>query len=107
MRRERAKNFEVEDKKAKEDQELAWSSRQEAVETFAEIRARKIGRKRKGYRAKCKEKSRGSGSEIFAYLKQKIKKEAKLKEQELELRIKELELQEKRLQLPKVSKINL
>ena len=37
--REFAKNFEVEDKKAKEDQELARSIRQEAVETFAETRA--------------------------------------------------------------------
>ena len=40
--REYAKNFEVEDKKAKEVQELAQTIRQEAVETFAETRARKL-----------------------------------------------------------------
>ena len=36
--RESAQNYEVEDKKAKEDQELARSIRQEAVETFAETK---------------------------------------------------------------------
>ena len=36
--RQSAQNYEVEDKKAKEDQELARSIRQEAVETFAETK---------------------------------------------------------------------
>ena len=40
--RESAQNYEVEDKKAKEDQELARSIRQEAVETFAETRPTKL-----------------------------------------------------------------
>ena len=34
-----SKNFEVEDKKTKEDQKLARSIRQEAAETFAKTRA--------------------------------------------------------------------
>ena len=40
--REHAKNFEVEHKKTKEDQELVQSIWQEAVETFAETRAKKL-----------------------------------------------------------------
>ena len=40
--RECDKNFEAVNKKAKEDQKLARSIRKEAVETFAEIRARKL-----------------------------------------------------------------
>ena len=42
--------------------------------------------------------SRSPNSETVAYLKEKIEKETKLKEQ-LELRKKELELQERRLQI--------
>ena len=44
-------------------------------------------------------KSISSGSETLAYLKEKIEKETKLKEQELEMRKKELELQERPLQV--------
>ena len=91
--RECAKNFEVEDKKAKEDQELARSIRQEAVETFAETTARKLDENEEDTGPNARKKSRISGSETLAYLKEKIKKETKLKEQELELRKKELELQ--------------
>ena len=91
--RECAKNFEVEDKTAKEDQELARSIRQEAVETFAETRARELDENEEDTGPNARKKSRISGSETLAYLKEKIKKETKLKEQELELRKKELELQ--------------
>ena len=42
---------------------------------------------------------KSSGSETLAYLKEKIEKETKFKEQNLELRQKELELQERRLQI--------
>ena len=51
-------------------------------------------------------KSRSSGSETLACLKEKIEKETKLKEQKLELRNKELELQERCLQIAQDSKIN-
>ena len=45
-------------------------------------------------------KFRSSGSETLAYLKEKIEKGTKLKEQELELqKKKELELQERRLKI--------
>ena len=40
--KESAKNFEVEDKKAKEEQKLARSIQQEPVETFPETKARKL-----------------------------------------------------------------
>ena len=81
-----AKNFEVEDKKAKEDQELARSIRQEAAEIFVETRARKLDGNEKDTGPSSRKKSRSSGSETLAYLKEKIEKETKLKEQELELR---------------------
>ena len=84
--RECAKNFEVENKKEKEDQELARSIRQEAVEPFAEIRAKKFDGNEEETGPIARKKSRSFGSESLAYLKKKIEKETKLKEQELELR---------------------
>ena len=55
--REYAKIFEMEDGKAKEDQELAQSiRRQEVVENFAETWVRKLEKKRRGYRGKYKKK---------------------------------------------------
>ena len=84
--RERAKNFKVDDKKAKEDQELAQSIRQETVEILAETRGRKWDKDEEETGPNARKKSRGSGSETPVYLKEKIKKETKLKEQELELR---------------------
>ena len=97
--RQCAKNFEVEDKKAKQDQELAQSIRQEAVKLFAETKARKFNQSEEDTRPSATKKSKYSGSEMLAYLKDRIEKEAKLKVQELELRNKELGLQERRLQI--------
>ena len=51
-----------------------------------------------------KKKSSSSGSETLAYLKEKIEKEAKFKEQELDLR-KKIELQERGLQIAQDKKI--
>ena len=52
-----AKIFEVEDRKAKEDQELAQSvPRPEVVEHFVETRVRKLEKNRREYRAKYKKK---------------------------------------------------
>ena len=84
--RECAKNLEVENKKTKEDQELARSIRQETVETFAETRARKLDKNEDDRGPNARKKSRSSGSETLAYLEEKIEKETKLKEQKLELR---------------------
>ena len=54
---------------------------------FCWNKGKKIGQKQWEYRAKCKKKStRSSGSETLAHFKEKIKKEAKSKEQELEQR---------------------
>ena len=74
-----AKNFEVEDKKAKEEQKLARSIRQEPVETFPETRARKLDENKEDSGPNVRKKSRSSGSETLAYLKEKIEKETKLK----------------------------
>ena len=70
--RECPKNFEVEDKKATKDQELARSIRQEAVEAFAETRARKLDENEEDSGPSARKKSRISGSETLAYLKEKI-----------------------------------
>ena len=78
---------------------MARFIRQEAVETFAETRAKKFDENEEETGPSARKKSRSSGSEILAYLKEKIEKETKLKEQELELRKKELELQERRLEI--------
>ena len=100
--REYIKTFEENVEKNKADQELARSIRLEAVETFNETRLRKEGNDDEDLRTvsgpSAKKRSRSSGSETLAYLKEKIEKETALKEQELELRKRELELQEKRLQ---------
>ena len=69
-----AKNFEVEDKKAKEDQELARSIRQETVETFTETKARKLDKNGKDTGPSARKKPKSSGSETLAYLKEKIEK---------------------------------
>ena len=74
-----ANNFEVEDKKAKENQELAPSIRQEAIETFAETRSRKLNENEEGTGLSARKKSRSSGSEPLVYLKEKIEKEKKVK----------------------------
>ena len=97
--RERAKNIEAEHKKTKEDQELVQSIRQEAVETFAETRAKKLDKNEEDTGPSARKKSISSGSETLAYLNEKIEKKTKSKEQELELRKKELELQERPLKI--------
>jgi len=91
--KESVKTFEDKDKKTKEDQELARSIRQEAVETFKETRLRKVEEAADNgvVEASVKKRPRSSGIETLAYLKEKIEKETTLKEQELELRKKELE----------------
>ena len=67
--RECAKNFQVEDKKAKQDQELARSIWQKAVKAFAETRARKLNKSEEDTGSSGGKKSRSSGSETIAYLK--------------------------------------
>ena len=52
-----------------------------------------------------KKKSSSSASETLAYLKEKIEKETKFKEQELDLR-KKIELQERGLQIAEDKKFN-
>ena len=54
----------------------------------------------------ARKNSGSSGSETLAYLKEKIEKETKLKEQELELRKKELECKKDVYKLRKISEIN-
>ena len=75
--RECAKNFEIEEKKSKQDQELAPSIRQEAVKSFAETRARKLNESEEDTGQRARKKSRSSSCETLAYLKEKIEKETK------------------------------
>ena len=70
--RECAKNFEVEDKKAKLDQELARSIWKEAVETFAETRAIKLDENEEDTWSSARKKSRSYYSETHACLKDKF-----------------------------------
>ena len=70
--RECAKNFEVENKKAKLDQELARSIWKEAVETFAETRAIKLDENEEDTWSSARKKSRSYCSETHAYLKEKF-----------------------------------
>jgi len=75
--KESVKTFEDKDKKNKEDQELARSIRQEAVETFQETGLRKLEQTADNgvVKASVKKKPRSSGSETLACLKEKIEKE--------------------------------
>ena len=74
--RESAQNYEVEDKKAKEDQELARSIRQEAVETFAETRPTKLDESEKDTEPSEGKKSRSYGSETLTLKKISEKKQS-------------------------------
>ena len=67
--RESAQNYKVEDKKAKEDQELARFIRQEAEETFADTRRTKLDENEKDTEPSEGKKSRSYGSETLTLKK--------------------------------------